>query len=190
VSDRFERTALSFDDVILVPARSSVLPADTDVSTQLTASIRLNIPILSAAMDMVTESSMAIALAREGGIVVFSICDQDVWFSDGYFDYVPHFLDGMAALPELAPEDRDHLLGSSSLVVHITYQPGRISYRTFHPEGEEVFRLAFVPARVSAEGVALTRRDQADAAPSWSFDPRLKALRVLRRAQYQVVIEE
>ena len=70
MSDRFERTALSFDDVILVPARTNVLPADTDVSARLTANIRLNIPILSAAMDMVTESDMAIALAREGGIGV------------------------------------------------------------------------------------------------------------------------
>lgn len=70
MSDRFERTALSFDDVLLVPARSNVLPADVDVSSRLCADIRLNIPILSAAMDMVTESAMAIALAREGGIGV------------------------------------------------------------------------------------------------------------------------
>jgi IMP dehydrogenase len=60
--------ALTFDDVLLVPARSDVLPRDVDVSTQLTRRIRINIPIVSAAMDTVTESRMAIALAREGGI--------------------------------------------------------------------------------------------------------------------------
>ncbi len=60
--------AYTFDDLLLVPARSSVLPADVDVSAPLTATIRLNIPILSAAMDTVTEADTAISLAREGGI--------------------------------------------------------------------------------------------------------------------------
>ncbi len=59
---------LTFDDVLLVPARSDVLPKDVDLSVQLTKKIRLNIPILSAAMDTVTDSRMAIALAREGGL--------------------------------------------------------------------------------------------------------------------------
>ncbi|MCW8961689.1 MAG: IMP dehydrogenase, partial [Ignavibacteriaceae bacterium] len=60
--------ALTFDDVLLVPAKSSVLPREVDVSTLLTPDIKLNIPIISAAMDTVTESNLAIAMAREGGI--------------------------------------------------------------------------------------------------------------------------
>lgn len=59
---------LTYDDVLLVPSKSSVLPRETDVRTRLTRHIELNIPLLSAAMDTVTESAMAIALAREGGI--------------------------------------------------------------------------------------------------------------------------
>ena len=59
---------LTFDDVLLVPARSEVLPRDVDLSVQLTKVIKLNIPIMSAAMDTVTDSRMAIALAREGGL--------------------------------------------------------------------------------------------------------------------------
>lgn len=62
------KTGLTFDDVLLFPAHSSVLPKNVDLSTQLTKKIRLNIPILSAAMDTVTESNMAIAVAQEGGI--------------------------------------------------------------------------------------------------------------------------
>ena len=58
----------TFDDVLLVPGLSSVLPADVDISARLTDKIRLNIPVLSAAMDTVTEARMAIALAREGGL--------------------------------------------------------------------------------------------------------------------------
>ncbi len=59
---------LTFDDVLLVPARSSVVPAETDTRTALTRTIALNIPVVSAAMDTVTESHLAIALAQQGGI--------------------------------------------------------------------------------------------------------------------------
>lgn len=59
---------ITFDDVLLVPAYSEILPREVDLSTQLSRNIRLNIPIISAAMDTVTESAMAIAIAREGGI--------------------------------------------------------------------------------------------------------------------------
>ena len=62
--------ALTFDDVLLMPAESAVLPAEVDVSTSLTSDISLNIPIISAAMDTVTESSMAIAMAQSGGMGV------------------------------------------------------------------------------------------------------------------------
>ncbi|MBU2818199.1 IMP dehydrogenase, partial [Acidithiobacillus ferrooxidans] len=60
--------ALTFDDVLLVPAHSAVLPRDVQIATQLSRRIRLNIPLLSAAMDTVTEAAMAIGLAQEGGI--------------------------------------------------------------------------------------------------------------------------
>ena len=62
------REGLTFDDVLLVPAKSEVLPRDVDLSIQLTKNIKLNIPMLSAAMDTVTDSRMAIAMAREGGL--------------------------------------------------------------------------------------------------------------------------
>ena len=68
--DKILGVAVTFDDVLLVPRRSSVLPRDADVRTRLTRNITLNIPLVSAAMDSVTESSMSIALAREGGIGV------------------------------------------------------------------------------------------------------------------------
>jgi len=71
---------LTFDDVLLIPSKSSVLPREVDIKTYLTPEIKLNIPIISAAMDTVTESAMAIALAREGGIGILhknlSIEDQ------------------------------------------------------------------------------------------------------------------
>ncbi|HBO38749.1 MAG TPA: IMP dehydrogenase [Pasteurellaceae bacterium] len=65
---RIKQEALTFDDVLLLPAHSTVLPNTADLSTQLTKTIRLNIPMLSAAMDTVTEAKLAISLAQEGGI--------------------------------------------------------------------------------------------------------------------------
>ncbi len=67
-SDKFLDDALTFDDVLLVPNYSEVLPREVDTSTQLTRRLRLNVPIISAAMDTVTESKLAIAMARQGGI--------------------------------------------------------------------------------------------------------------------------
>ena len=69
-ANRFVGEGLTFDDVLLVPAESSVVPRDVKLETHLTKKIRLGIPIMSAAMDTVTESRMAIAIAREGGIGV------------------------------------------------------------------------------------------------------------------------
>ena len=66
--DKFAKEGLTFDDVLLVPQQSNFMPRDVDLSTQLTQKIRLNIPMMSAAMDTVTEANMAIAIAREGGI--------------------------------------------------------------------------------------------------------------------------
>jgi IMP dehydrogenase len=78
--NKFAREGLTFDDVLIIPAASSVLPRDVSTQTRLTRTINLNIPIVSAAMDTVTEARLAIALAREGGIGIvhsnLSIEDQ------------------------------------------------------------------------------------------------------------------
>ena len=66
--DKEPRLGLTYDDVVLVPAKSAVLPSEVDVRTQLTRNIQINIPIISSAMDTVTESRLAIAMAREGGL--------------------------------------------------------------------------------------------------------------------------
>jgi len=67
-AEKFLKEGLTFDDVLLIPAKSDVLPSDIKLGTRLTKKIRINIPLLSAAMDTVTEAPLAIAMAREGGI--------------------------------------------------------------------------------------------------------------------------
>jgi len=80
LSQKIKAEGLTYDDVLLVPARSSVMPRETDTSTKLTPRIELNLPILSAAMDTVTEADLAISMARQGGVGVLhknmSIEDQ------------------------------------------------------------------------------------------------------------------
>jgi len=68
MSDKFSKEGLTFDDVLLVPGRSEVMPKDVNVSTRLTRNITIEVPLMSAGMDTVTETRMAIAVAREGGI--------------------------------------------------------------------------------------------------------------------------
>lgn len=68
--NKFQKEGLTFDDVLLVPAKSEVLPSDVDLSVSLSKNIKLNIPIISAGMDTVTEAKMAIAMARQGGLGV------------------------------------------------------------------------------------------------------------------------
>lgn len=75
IDERVLTEGLTFDDVLLVPAYSEVLPREVDITTRFSRNIRLNIPIVSAAMDTVTEAPLAIALAREGGIgVIHKTC--------------------------------------------------------------------------------------------------------------------
>jgi IMP dehydrogenase len=80
LEEKFTREGLAFDDVLLVPAESEVLPNDVSTCTRLTREIDLAIPVVSAAMDTVTEARLAIALARAGGIGIvhrnLSIEDQ------------------------------------------------------------------------------------------------------------------
>lgn len=68
--NKFQKEGLTFDDVLLVPAKSEILPSDVDLSVKLSKNIKLNIPIISAGMDTVTEAKMAIAMARQGGLGV------------------------------------------------------------------------------------------------------------------------
>jgi IMP dehydrogenase len=99
-----EKLALTFDDVLLVPGRSETLPTVVDLSAQLSPSLRLNIPVLSAAMDTVTEARLAIALAREGGLGIIHR-NLSIEAQAGEVDKVKRSESGMIVDPITLPPD-------------------------------------------------------------------------------------
>jgi hypothetical protein len=85
---------------------------------------------------------------------------NEIWLTDGYGDYIRHYLRSMATAPDLAPDDQDHLLRTSSVIQGITYQDKLISYQTFDEASQELMRInTFQPVRVTADGEALPRLD-------------------------------
>jgi len=96
--------------------------------------------------------------SRENGLVKTSLDEgTGYWFSDGYGDYMRHFQRGMASVPEWAPADEDHLLGSTSVVRSIAYGEHEIAYATFDRQSREVLRLQRQPVAIRAGTVALAR---------------------------------
>jgi len=106
IKDKITTEALTFDDVLLLPAKSDVLPAQVNVQTRLTKNITLNIPLLSAAMDTVTEAELAIALAREGGIGIIHK-NMTIEEQAQHIDRVKRSESGMIMDPEtLEPDNK------------------------------------------------------------------------------------
>lgn len=93
-----------------------------------------------------------------------------IWMTDGYGDYVRHYLRAMAAAPQLAPENRDHMLKTSSIVKKITYDASRIAYVIFDVASSDVFRLTAKPAGVKVNGAELSLIDNTGVA-GWIWEP-------------------
>lgn len=117
------------------------------------------------------------------GVVRVGPTETSHWFSDGYGDYIRHFMAGLGAIPEWAPRNEDHLLRSSSVVAEVAYEPGSVRYRTFDDAGEDVLRLSFAPKSVTADGAMLRA---AASGAGYTFDPKTGVLR-LRRAGARTV---
>ncbi|WP_088106153.1 IMP dehydrogenase [Halalkalibacter urbisdiaboli] len=113
--NKFEKEGLTFDDVLLVPAKSEVLPRDVSVKTKLSDKLQLNIPIISAGMDTVTEAKMAIAIAREGGLGIIHK-NMSIEEQAEHVDRVKRSESGVITNPfYLTPDrqvfDAEHLMG-------------------------------------------------------------------------------
>jgi hypothetical protein len=126
-------------------------------------------------------------MAHEDGLITEAMAEDAFWYSDGYADYIRHFLAGMGAVPEWSPTRENHLLRSSSVVQKVTYGPNEVRYTTFDTDATEVLRLAFSPVRVTADGTALQPRSELSQA-GWVFDAAKGVLRVRHPKAREVVI--
>lgn len=113
----------------------------------------------------------------------------ELWWTDGYGDYVRHFLRAMATCPRIAPPDQDHLLRSTSVVRKIEYSPGVIRYSTFDNNSIEILRLRFKPRRITAGGSTLRQRPS-DNGEGWTWQAlnRGGVLRVRHSASNDIII--
>ena len=116
------------------------------------------------------ELTWATYLCDTSGQVRFSPAETSVWLTDGYGDYVRHFIRAMAAYPTIAPAYANHLLGSTSVVTNINYQPLEIRYNVYDTISTETLRLTSAPYQVKVEGV-LTNPVSSLANQGWQFTP-------------------
>jgi len=193
--EKFAREGLTFDDVLLVPAASSVLPNDVSTATRLTRTIALEVPVVSAAMDTVTEARMAIALAREGGLGIvhrnLPIADQAA-----QIDQVKRSESGMISDPMTLPPsalvadalelmERYHVSGvpitddDGRLVGILTNRDLRFERDTAQPVSALMTSTGLVTAPVGttlAEAERLLHRHRIEKLPVVDVDGVLKGL--------------
>jgi hypothetical protein len=97
-----------------------------------------------------------------GVVAVGEDKNEGWWFSDGYGDYIRHFLVAMGAVPDWAPRGENHVLRSTSVVSHVAYAPTRIAWTTFDPDSTETLRVVARPTSVTSAGDALSERTDLD----------------------------
>ncbi|MFH0841992.1 MAG: hypothetical protein V1903_05145 [Bacteroidota bacterium] len=101
---------------------------------------------------------------------MITVKNIDVWLTDGYGDYVRHYIRAMASAPELAPDNSDHMLRTSSIVRDISYQPFYITYEVYDNNSDDLFRLVSKPKEVIVNGIQL-KQVKDDTAEGWGWRP-------------------
>jgi hypothetical protein len=122
--------------------------------------------------------NFATYMTDENGVVRVGPNWPGSWFSDGYGDYIRHFIDALGAVPEWVPGDTDHLVRSSSVVQKITYSSGGINYQTYDASSQEVLRITSKPSRITVDGVPLGKAED-DGKNGWTWK-KLKEGGILR----------
>jgi hypothetical protein len=114
--------------------------------------------------------NLATYMTYENGVVVVGPNWPGSWFSDGYGDYIRHYIEGLAAVPEWAPAGKNHLLGSTSVVQLIDYGRESLRFETFDDHGKAVLRLAAKPRALRIGTDPLTEADSAQK-DGWIWEP-------------------
>ena len=150
--EKFGKKGLTFDDVLLIPGESDVEPKNVDVSTHLTKTIKLNTPLMTAAMDTVTETDMAIAMAREGGVGIIHK-NMSIEKQADQVDRVKRSENGVIVNPFfLSPENTDYLR-TTPLYLQPFYQ----IYSSLSTEFSEILLISSFSATISSVTRCLLR---------------------------------
>lgn len=102
-------------------------------------------------------------VCRPNGLVSFNPTYDEWWFATGYGDYVRNFMATLGAVPAFAPPRESHIVRSSSVVSSVTYEPTKVTFRTFHEKSIDVLRVGFMPTDITAGGRALVKRNDLEA---------------------------
>lgn len=126
-------------------------------------------------------------MARTNGVVIDGPDVGNQWFTDGYGDYIRHFMTGLGAIPDWSPANQTHMVRSSSVIKNISYSANSVSYTTYDNKSIEVFHINFNPASVIADGVALPQRTDLNQ-PGWTLDVATKTLKIYHTNATQIQI--
>ena len=126
-------------------------------------------------------------MAHDSGLITEAMAEDNFWYSDGYGDYIRQFLAGMGAVPEWGPPHENHLLYSSSVVTKVSYGTNELRYSTFDGDAIETLRLGFTPARITAGGNALAKRQDL-LQPGWTLNSASGVVRIRHDRARDVVV--
>jgi hypothetical protein len=126
-------------------------------------------------------------MARSTGVVIDGPDVNNQWFSDGYGDYIRHFMTGMGAVPEWSPASQTHLVQSNSVIKSITYGVNTLSYTTFNSSSTEVLHISYNPVLITVDGVELPHRSDLSQ-PGWTLDIATKTLKIYHTNGTNIVI--
>ncbi|HET6994941.1 MAG TPA: T9SS type A sorting domain-containing protein, partial [Chitinophagaceae bacterium] len=142
---------------------------------------------LAAKEEAYRSFNWATYMARSNGIVIDGPDVNNQWFTDGYGDYIRHFMTGMAAVPEWTPFNQTHLLRSTSVVKAVSYGFNSVNYTTYDGSATEVLHVNFSPVTITANGVVLPKRTDLSQ-PGWTLDVATKTLRIFHTGATQIAI--
>jgi len=117
----------------------------------------------------IRQLSWATYMVKEDGESTYP--NGETWMTDGYGDYIRHYLRAFESFPEIAPSNQDHLLSTTSIIRTVEYKPKSIQYRTFDLSSTEILRLRFKPRSVLAGEIKLTETNQSDQNEFWNWNP-------------------
>jgi Secretion system C-terminal sorting domain/Fibronectin type III domain len=142
---------------------------------------------LNAKEEAYRSFNWASYMAKSNGVDIDGPDVNNQWFTDGYGDYIRHFMTGMAAVPEWTPFTQTHLLRSSSVVKAITYGFNSVNYTTYDGTSTEVLHVNFSPTVITANGIVIPRRTDLTQ-PGWTLDAATKTLRIYHTSATQIAI--